>query len=325
MVYCPKCGKKNQDDAEYCSKCGDKLTATKKDQKTQVKDGSFDKQVEDFAEEVGQIGKKAGKKIEQGMKNFGEEVNDIGKRVSKELEKTGKELESGVERTFGVLWPLIASLIGLVILWLVIVMMKVASDDVPVFTDISNFLQTYLWLFFALILFFSYTGYASRKCQPFRWISPVISAIGFVLVIWIVINIFKILNFFEIQFLRESASIIERILPLVFVLVLVFGYLVFMLTITTKQAIQSCEETKPKTDSKTSETTETTDYRRLYRSGKDRILGGVCGGVAEYFKVDPVIVRIFWIIITFFPPGLGILLYFLFWIIVPRNPSHNWH
>jgi uncharacterized membrane protein YvbJ len=88
MVYCPKCGKKNEEDAEYCSKCGTNLISTKTSYKTtQAKSTSFEKQVGDFAEEVEQIGKKASKIIEQGAKNFGEEVKDIGKRIEKEVKR----------------------------------------------------------------------------------------------------------------------------------------------------------------------------------------------------------------------------------------------
>jgi phage shock protein C len=70
--------------------------------------------------------------------------------------------------------------------------------------------------------------------------------------------------------------------------------------------------------------TETEEYKHLYRSGKNKFLGGVCGGVAEYFKIDPTLIRIIWVIIVFFPPGLGIILYILFWIFVPRNPNQSW-
>lgn len=63
--------------------------------------------------------------------------------------------------------------------------------------------------------------------------------------------------------------------------------------------------------------------RRLYRSGKDKIIGGVCGGVAEYLDVDPVIVRILWAIGTL-AWGSAILLYIIAWIIIPRNPDHRW-
>ncbi|MDH7517213.1 MAG: PspC domain-containing protein [Candidatus Thermoplasmatota archaeon] len=327
MVYCSKCGKENEDDAEFCSKCGNKLTAAKKtDTSARKKKTSLDEQVENFAEEIGQLGIKAGKTIEKGVRDFGEEVSDIGKRVTKELEKTGKEFEGWVDRTFGILWPLIVSIIGLAVLWIIIVVMKSTSGTVPVFADVGDFLQTYLWLFFCLMLFFLYTGYASRKYQPFRWISPVLSAIGIILVIWVVIEIFRIFDFFGIRFFEDFLLAINRVLPLIFILVLIFGYFVLMFTATVRQNIKGCEETANNVDSKSSDNvSETSDYRRLYRSGKDRILGGVCGGIGDYFKIDPVLVRIFWVVIVFFPPGLGILLYILFWIIVPRNPNHSWH
>jgi phage shock protein C len=153
MIYCPKCGKENDEGAEYCIKCSISLISNKKNYKNkQGQNTSFEKQVENFAEEVEQIGKKAGKIIEQGVKSIGEEVKG----------DSSSNVDSG-------------------------------------------------------------------------------------------------------------------------------------------------------------------EYRRLYRSGKNRILGGVCGGVAEYFKMDPTLIRILWAIIVFFPPGLGILLYILFWIFVPRNPNHNWN
>ena len=58
--------------------------------------------------------------------------------------------------------------------------------------------------------------------------------------------------------------------------------------------------------------------KRLYRSKKDKIVGGVCGGVAEYFEVDPVIIRLLGIIGTFLW-GLGLIAYLIMWIIVPKK------
>jgi len=60
-------------------------------------------------------------------------------------------------------------------------------------------------------------------------------------------------------------------------------------------------------------------YKRLYRSRKDKILGGVCGGIAEYFNTDPTIVRILWVLLSL-ADGIGILLYIAMWIIVPQEP-----
>jgi phage shock protein C len=63
--------------------------------------------------------------------------------------------------------------------------------------------------------------------------------------------------------------------------------------------------------------------KKLYRSSKQRIIAGICGGVAEYFNIDPVIVRLIWILFCF-AWGLGIILYIIAWFIVPRNPKHKW-
>ncbi|MFQ6009546.1 MAG: PspC domain-containing protein [Candidatus Aenigmatarchaeota archaeon] len=64
--------------------------------------------------------------------------------------------------------------------------------------------------------------------------------------------------------------------------------------------------------------------KRLYRSGKDRILGGVCGGIAEYLGVDPVIIRLIWAVLTLASLGVGLLAYVIAWFLVPRNPNHKW-
>ncbi len=62
--------------------------------------------------------------------------------------------------------------------------------------------------------------------------------------------------------------------------------------------------------------------KKLYRSKKERIIGGFCGGLAEYFQVDPVLVRIIFVIAVFIN-GVGVLLYLAGLIIVPNNPDEN--
>lgn len=59
--------------------------------------------------------------------------------------------------------------------------------------------------------------------------------------------------------------------------------------------------------------------KHLYRSRTHRILGGVCGGLGEYFDIDPVLVRILTIMV-FMLPGVGILSYIIAWIIIPERP-----
>jgi len=59
--------------------------------------------------------------------------------------------------------------------------------------------------------------------------------------------------------------------------------------------------------------------RRLYRSRSNRILGGVCGGIGEYFNVDPTLIRLLWII--FGLSGVGVLAYVLAWMLIPERPG----
>ncbi|HBM80971.1 MAG TPA: hypothetical protein DD426_09065, partial [Clostridiaceae bacterium] len=56
-------------------------------------------------------------------------------------------------------------------------------------------------------------------------------------------------------------------------------------------------------------------YRKFYRSRKNRLLAGVCGGIGEYFNIDPTIVRILWVLISL--NGIGIAAYIICAIIIP--------
>ena len=58
--------------------------------------------------------------------------------------------------------------------------------------------------------------------------------------------------------------------------------------------------------------------KRLYRSNKNRMICGVCGGIAEYFGIDPTIVRVGWVALTLFTAGFGgVLAYIVAAIIIP--------
>ena len=60
--------------------------------------------------------------------------------------------------------------------------------------------------------------------------------------------------------------------------------------------------------------------KRIYRSRKSSVIAGVCGGIAEYFDVDPVLVRIINVILVFWH-GLGLLFYIIGWIAIPKAPA----
>ena len=62
--------------------------------------------------------------------------------------------------------------------------------------------------------------------------------------------------------------------------------------------------------------------KRLYRSKKNKVFAGICGGVGEYFNVDPVLIRLIWVLVViftgFFP---GVLAYIIAIFIVPEKRS----
>ncbi len=60
---------------------------------------------------------------------------------------------------------------------------------------------------------------------------------------------------------------------------------------------------------------------KLYRSETDRMIAGVCGGLAKFFSVDATLVRLVFLLLLFLG-GSGFLLYFILWIIVPQE-SHT--
>jgi phage shock protein C len=59
--------------------------------------------------------------------------------------------------------------------------------------------------------------------------------------------------------------------------------------------------------------------KKLFRSNKDKMLGGVAGGLAEYFAIDPTLVRIIFVV-SLFAGGAGVLAYIILWIVVPEEP-----
>jgi phage shock protein C len=61
--------------------------------------------------------------------------------------------------------------------------------------------------------------------------------------------------------------------------------------------------------------------QRLYRSKKERILGGVCAGLGEHLDVDPTVIRLIWAVVTLLSFGTGIIIYILAWIIIPEDDT----
>lgn len=266
--------------------------------------------------------------VEKRFRDFGNEVEDVGNRFGKRVERHGREWERRCEfdnsfsKTFGVLGPLITSVIGIIIMVLLTWVISFINNSIQswLLNDINAFLTGNIGVFFMLMLFFSYTSHFSKvNYRLYRLFSPVSVAVGIATCFWIGAHALQIMNTtLNIAFISSLVSYISQSIFLVFWLFLCVGYIVLAIIIATEKTLYQHEEraverTKP-VKAQNSE-----EVRRLYRSCKDKILGGVCGGIAEYLGIDPTIIRILWIIGTL-AWGFGILLYIILWIIVPRNP-----
>ncbi len=298
MKNCPSCQKPNPDDAVFCQQCGFKFYGESKT------------------------------KFEQNMENFGKEVEQIGKRIEASFEKKGKQVDTWYDTTFGVFGPVLSALIAFIVLFIVINIFSFFGRTRPWMLEISTFLESLIIIFLVLFFLSSYSNYFSKKFQPFRFFSPIIGAIVFMVWFWVGINILAIVAYqFDLQLIQTFTDFFEVLIFPLALLILLIGYLGVITSMKQddKDQRKINEHAKREPEGSDTQRTESHEsYKRLYRSGKDRLLGGVLGGLAEYLNVDPTIIRILYVLLLFASIGFIVLAYFVGWIIIPRNPAHQW-
>ena len=256
-------------------------------------------------------------RFEEGIENFAEEMESLGKRLEAKADR--KRKDHCHHNTLGILGPLISSLLGIIVISLFVWILGIVNAGIgsEFISNLRAFFLLNLNLFFAISVFFSFSKYFSRRNpKEYELFSPISLGVGVAFALWITGNIMALSN------LSAYAPVLGTVSAFLvnssywfFGLFLFIGYLILVIRILTEGL-----ETKERAEMKSMKNDK---IKRLYRSGKDRILGGVCGGIAEYLEVDPVLIRLIWIAGTF-AFGSGILLYIIAWIIIPRNPKHKW-
>ena len=64
-----------------------------------------------------------------------------------------------------------------------------------------------------------------------------------------------------------------------------------------------------------------TETKKLYRSETNKVFAGICGGLGEYFSLDPVLIRLFWLLVIIFSGVVpGLVAYFFAIFIIPKRP-----
>jgi phage shock protein PspC (stress-responsive transcriptional regulator) len=267
--------------------------------------------------------------IDQNVEHFSQEMEGLGKRLEKKGSSLGKRWErKGKEKRchhewhshFGIMGPLISSALGAVCLVILIWVMRFLAGSLSIETLslIAGFLESYLVIFFIIGVVFSYAKYFMQGGKAHRLGEPLVAAAGITIAVWIIVQLASAMNFDAPIITQAHLAMVGGMLG-VFIALLAIGY--FILAI--KMVVDASGCYTPPAMSKKEKLKPAPPGSRLYRSGKDRILGGVCGGIGEYLGIDPVIVRLLWVLFSL-AGGSGILFYIIAWIIIPRNPKHKW-
>jgi hypothetical protein len=228
MADCPKCGKNNVDDVAFCINCG---TSLKSDAASTI-----ERHAKMFAQDMEQMGKNLGESMTHTAKRIQVDSRDMGKRIEQRVDQAGKHMENWYDRTFGVLGPLLASFIFLIILRLVIEIVRISGDEVPEMSTIIAVILVYLLPLFGTTLLSNYISYFARKSYKFRIFSPLFHSIALVIFLWIVAEILDTLRYrLQIAALGIAAVNIENSLPTVFVFFLLIGYVILAMTMPREQ------------------------------------------------------------------------------------------
>lgn len=216
---------------------------------------------------------------------------------------------TGARERGGSLAPLLYSVLGILIIVIVIGALAFMASGDHALTALIALLWSSLPLFFALLLFFFYCGHIARRAQTYSWLRPIMAVVAFGAAFWFILRIMAVLHF-GLVLPAWFDGLGDALAVLVFLCLLLVALL----------AIPIRPLSTPPSSPAPPGAPGPGGVRRLYRSAQDQWVAGVCGGLGEYFTIDPVLVRGLFILFVLASMGLGVIFYLLLWVVVPRNP-----
>ncbi|KAF5064818.1 PspC domain protein [anaerobic digester metagenome] len=272
MVYCPKCGAVNEDQASFCQKCG------------------------------GQI---------------------LVPQPPIEPVKRAPAVwnQSPFDRTFRGGGPLLKTFLGLIFVLLVMEIFDALSAESAFAGEFSGFLGDTLVLFFLVFLLAFFFGYYTRKYpRETAMVSPLVTAIVVTFVLWVVSNVFRLLGETRPDdFLTAMGEMVGSVLYIIFLLIILLGYIgVIMKAGRFGNPVPPANV--PPIPPSAPPQAPYVPGKRMGRSNRDKIIFGVCGGMAEYLDTDPFLVRVLWVVGTLLTSGVLILAYLILALIMPKYP-----
>lgn len=274
MVYCPKCGAVNDDQATFCQKCGGQIVIPQ------------------------------------------QPASEPVKRVPATWNQTP------FDRTFRGGGPLLKTFLGIIFVLLVMEIFDALSSESVFAGNFADFLGDTLLPFFLIFLLAFFFGYYTRKYpRESAMASPLVTAIIVTFVLWVVSNVFTLLG--ESQpddFLMAMGDMVSSVLYIIFLLILLLGYIGVIMKAGRFGVPPQNVNVPPVPPAPSTQQAPYAPGKRMGRSNRDKIIFGVCGGMAEYLDTDPFLVRVLWVVGTILTSGVLILAYLILAIITPKYP-----
>jgi phage shock protein PspC (stress-responsive transcriptional regulator) len=246
---------------------------------------------------------------EQRFNNF---VDEIEQLVSK-TERKGGAHDIGPRKGLGFFGPLVYALVLIAVVVIIGLIFEEVSHQGDFVHDLGYFFVSNLYYLFLATLLFGYMiQLTPQNPRGIEMLKPLATATAVVFSLWLAFSVFDILGrVYEIDALGSLADLVRMILPIIFILLLVIGYALVLSRGLERRAKQKVPSGP-------------IPPRDLYRSGKERLLGGVGGGIAEYADTDPRVIRVFLILFTAATLGIFALMYLVLWMLLPRDPHDQW-
>lgn len=252
--------------------------------------------------------------IERGVEDFGKEMERLGERASRSHVK---------HDIFGPVGPLLSGIFGIFLLVLVVWFVNLINSffGLEIISSLTSFMIRNVGYFFLIFIFFGYASYFSGKFRSLFFIlEPIVLGFSFAIAFWLAS---KAMFFANLTIGNPDISRMEMLFRTNLVPIFFAGFFIGILASTLKILKKSDLSSRSEGVFMSRNAESQGKIKRLYRSGKERILGGVCGGIAEYLGTDPVLIRLLWAAACLLW-GTGILLYLIAWIIIPKNPKDRW-
>jgi len=171
------------------------------------------------------------------MEDLGRKIAVTGQKISVKTGKRGSEFDRIWYGTLGLLAPIIGGLIATVVFLvfvLVVGAVAVGSEHRSFWDELRDFLETNFLLFVGLFFLSSFTAYFNKVHRRiFRWITPILSAVGLVGWFWILAQVlFIAARTLARSGLGDLGDFVMLFLPVIFVIALLAGYLVVLFQVT---------------------------------------------------------------------------------------------